>query len=223
MLKTKKAAKKPKGIADIFGEAYGCRITQQQIADFEKRLAELEEKVRGLIVGRIAMPKNAPPIAPIGDNGGRPEPEKPVDKYIKSLQEMIDIQCSNGNWNYNPYMHGMANGMIFAMSILTGKEPAYKSAPDEWLSDKVQKPSPLDAKLGDLANALAELNSINMKVRTNYRIDWYSCICHASGHFFVIKNGETLDGSWNYSDKQTLADFIRAQVAKHRGKNDGRR
>ena len=52
------------------------------------------------------------------------------------LQDALNIQCSDGNWNYDPYMHGMANGMIFAMSLLTKEEPKYLEAPAEWLCDK---------------------------------------------------------------------------------------
>jgi hypothetical protein len=32
-------------------------------------------------------------------------------------------------------MHGMANGLICARAVLTGQEPEYLDAPDEWLSD----------------------------------------------------------------------------------------
>jgi len=61
-----------------------------------------------------------------------------VESKIKKLQGMIDLQCSDGNWNYDPYMHGMANGMIFAMSVLNGKDPKYMTAPDKWLIEKEQ-------------------------------------------------------------------------------------
>jgi len=55
---------------------------------------------------------------------------------IKVLREMVDIQCRDGNWNYDRYMHGMANGMIFALSLFDNKEPEYLEAPEEWLEDK---------------------------------------------------------------------------------------
>lgn len=55
---------------------------------------------------------------------------------LEKLDDMIKIQCSNGNWNYDPYMHGMANGMICARAILTDEEPEYLTAPKKWLSHK---------------------------------------------------------------------------------------
>ena len=60
--------------------------------------------------------------------------EPPLDARLKALQELLDIQCSQGNWNYDPYMHGMANGMILAQSLVTGKEPDYLDPPEHWLS-----------------------------------------------------------------------------------------
>lgn len=54
---------------------------------------------------------------------------------LKTLREILNIQCSNGNWNYNPYMHGVANGMIFALAFLDNKEPEYLETPEVWLCD----------------------------------------------------------------------------------------
>ena len=56
-------------------------------------------------------------------------------KSLERLRNMLDIQCSNGNWNYDPYMHGMANGMIFAQSLFDGKSPEFLEAPPVWLKD----------------------------------------------------------------------------------------
>ena len=33
------------------------------------------------------------------------------------------MQCSDESWNYDPYMHGMANGMIFDVSLFDNKPP----------------------------------------------------------------------------------------------------
>jgi hypothetical protein len=65
-----------------------------------------------------------------------PVPPTSVPEAAKTLQEMLDIQCSTGNWDYDPYMHGMANGMIFALSILTDENPVYLNAPSAWGKDK---------------------------------------------------------------------------------------
>jgi hypothetical protein len=52
---------------------------------------------------------------------------------IETIDDLLKIQCSNGNWNYNEYMHGMANGMILIKSIVTGEQPQFLSAPKKWL------------------------------------------------------------------------------------------
>jgi hypothetical protein len=58
-------------------------------------------------------------------------------KNLSDLKNCTDIQCSHGNWNYDPYMHGMANGLILAMCIMGDckEEPKYKDAPEQWLCD----------------------------------------------------------------------------------------
>ena len=56
-------------------------------------------------------------------------------KGLKALREQVKIQCSNGNWNYDPYMHGMANGLICALATIENKEPEYLNAPEKWLCD----------------------------------------------------------------------------------------
>ena len=64
-------------------------------------------------------------------------------KRVKTLKEMLAVQCSDGNWNYDPYMHGMANGMIFALSLFEGGRPEYLEAPDVWLKDVPNNENPV--------------------------------------------------------------------------------
>lgn len=59
-----------------------------------------------------------------------------IVRYESALKNVTDIQCSHGNWNCNSYMMGMANGLILAMSLLTGENPEFKSAPEQWLDDR---------------------------------------------------------------------------------------
>ncbi len=61
---------------------------------------------------------------------------KTTEKMIEELQDLVKIQCNDGNWNYSEYMHGMANGLICALSVVSDEEPVYLSKPDEWLCDK---------------------------------------------------------------------------------------
>lgn len=67
-----------------------------------------------------------------------------MKKRIKDLEDLLAVQCSNGNWNYDTYMMGLANGMILAHHIITGKEgtPPYKSEPKQWLSDRPASKKP---------------------------------------------------------------------------------
>lgn len=55
---------------------------------------------------------------------------------VESLDELTKIQCSNGNYDYDPYMHGMANGMLLAMSLFNNCEPIYLDAPSQWGCDR---------------------------------------------------------------------------------------
>lgn len=54
---------------------------------------------------------------------------------INTLREMVKIQGYNGNWNYDPYMHGLYNGLEFALSIMERREPQFKDSPEQWLVD----------------------------------------------------------------------------------------
>lgn len=54
---------------------------------------------------------------------------------IKKAREMLSVQGDSGNWNYDPYMHGMYNGMEYMLSLIENREPIFKSAPGKWLKD----------------------------------------------------------------------------------------
>ena len=55
------------------------------------------------------------------------------EKQLSSTQDIVNVQCNNGNWNYDAYMHGMANGMLIVQSMFTDKSPEFLEAPDVWL------------------------------------------------------------------------------------------
>lgn len=59
---------------------------------------------------------------------------------IEKLRELVGVQGTNGNWNYDPYMQGMYNGMECMLACLEGSEPNYKKAPAEWLCE--DRPTP---------------------------------------------------------------------------------
>ncbi len=58
-----------------------------------------------------------------------------LDEKIEKMEDLVKIQCSAGNYDYDPYMHGMANGMIVLLSCLTETEPEFMEAPKQWLKD----------------------------------------------------------------------------------------
>ena len=61
--------------------------------------------------------------------------ESKKEKRINRLKEMIKVQCTDGTWNYSPKSFGMANGMIYALSVLEDKDPVYLKAPGIFLCE----------------------------------------------------------------------------------------
>lgn len=52
------------------------------------------------------------------------------EKQVGKLQNLVDIQCTDGNWDVDEYMRGMANGLLVAIGVFNGSEttPPFKSA-----------------------------------------------------------------------------------------------
>lgn len=48
------------------------------------------------------------------------------EERIKDLEKLTDVQGQDGNWDFDPYMTGMFNGMELATSIMRGREPKYR-------------------------------------------------------------------------------------------------
>ncbi len=55
---------------------------------------------------------------------------------IAKLRELVEIQGRDGTWNYDPYFHGMYNGMEVMLAVLEYREPVFRGAPKKWLSKK---------------------------------------------------------------------------------------
>ena len=66
--------------------------------------------------------------------------QKKLNIRLKSVHRQLQIQGENGNWNCDPYMHGMYNGLECAIATLEGRDPEYRSAPAKWLKDRTVKP-----------------------------------------------------------------------------------
>lgn len=62
-----------------------------------------------------------------------------LEKKLKTIEDLIKIQSGHGNWDYDPYMHGMLNGMIVIESCITGKQAKFVDAPEKWLIDSPEK------------------------------------------------------------------------------------
>lgn len=56
---------------------------------------------------------------------------------IEKLEDVTAIATSNGNYDCNSYMLGMANGLILARAIMRDDkgEVPYLVAPKQWLDD----------------------------------------------------------------------------------------
>ncbi|XEC97041.1 hypothetical protein AB6A23_11150 [Paenibacillus tarimensis] len=61
---------------------------------------------------------------------------------IKNIRDLLDVQGQDGNWNYDPYMLGMYNGLECASAVLENREPVYRVAPEKWLSAQTLQGEP---------------------------------------------------------------------------------
>ncbi len=59
-----------------------------------------------------------------------------LEERIKKLLEVCELMERDGNWNYDAYMQGMTNGLIYARHLLSEAidEPPFKSPPERWIS-----------------------------------------------------------------------------------------
>ena len=64
---------------------------------------------------------------------------------IGGLDKQVKIQCSDGNWNYDPYMHGMANGLLVAQAVVNDSEFEGLEAPERWLDSREGPVRPTEA------------------------------------------------------------------------------
>lgn len=62
------------------------------------------------------------------------------DKLVQDVRRMVEVQGRDGNWNYDPYMQGLYNGLEFALSIIERREPQFRDAPEQWLANIQVKP-----------------------------------------------------------------------------------
>ena len=62
------------------------------------------------------------------------------------LRSLVALQGTDGNWDYDEYMHGMFNGMEFMLAIIEERDPQFREAPKAWKADALPPtPIPLEA------------------------------------------------------------------------------
>jgi hypothetical protein len=60
---------------------------------------------------------------------------KKEKETLEKLRQLCEVATSNGNYDCNEYLHGMANGMLFALSMFEGTVPQFLEAPRVYLDD----------------------------------------------------------------------------------------
>lgn len=73
------------------------------------------------------------------------------DEKIGKLRNLVEIQTAEGTVDQGEYMRGMANGLVLALSVFTGQEPAFVEAPALTHQERVVlERAELDARAGKL-------------------------------------------------------------------------
>lgn len=60
-------------------------------------------------------------------------PSEAENKAVQDLERLVALASSDGHYNFDEYLYGMANGMILALAVLKDEEPQYLDRPSEWL------------------------------------------------------------------------------------------
>lgn len=92
---------------------------------------------------------------------------------VRHIENLINIQKGDGNWNYDPYMLGLANGLILAQACLLDQNPEYIQEPEQYLRNvevtdvatthravddfKVASHARMTEKVSDVVSAIPEL------------------------------------------------------------------
>jgi hypothetical protein len=55
-----------------------------------------------------------------------------MEDKIQAIKNLAEMQGNNGNWDNDPYMQGLYNGLEISLSILEGREPKFRNSPKKW-------------------------------------------------------------------------------------------
>ena len=58
---------------------------------------------------------------------------------IENLKDVHKVQGYDGNWNYDPYMLGLYNGLEMALAIMENREPVFREKPEKWIYKNKRK------------------------------------------------------------------------------------
>ena len=67
-----------------------------------------------------------------------------MKKLLADANNILATQGLSGNWDYDPYMHGLYNGMELIVSIFEKREPKFRNTPEQWLCDNKSNSVPIE-------------------------------------------------------------------------------
>lgn len=82
------------------------------------------------------------------------------EKAIEATHEVMRVQGADGNWNNDPYMHGLYNGMEMIRSMFEAGPAEFRDAPEKWGCDE---PEDLILKDDNNVPKLSEAPAIYME------------------------------------------------------------
>lgn len=57
------------------------------------------------------------------------------ETVIQDLRAVHEAQGRAGNWDHDPYMQGLYNGLELALAMFEGRAPEFKESPEVWGKD----------------------------------------------------------------------------------------
>lgn len=115
----------------------GCYECDHGITDFHRRQASV---IDSLPTGIGRSPGQHQVTSTSYDNRVLGRLAHPLHQAhhepMQDIKDTIAIQGEPGNWDSDPYMHGMFNGMELQNSIIEGRDPEFRNAPEHWGFEK---------------------------------------------------------------------------------------
>lgn len=91
------------------------------------------------------------------------------------LDKLTKMACSDGNWNYDSYLHGMANAFLIALATMKNEDYIGLPAPQRWLS-RYEQATDMRARVAELkqrkASMSGSVNPVVIKSTARHIPDW---------------------------------------------------